>query len=466
MSLQIRAGFRALTPLLFTVLVAAAPDTVAESWRVLGQPFPLTNTRYAAEGGYPVLQSNGRELMLFWQKANRVRVAPVVPGQQNVGASILEGDTWGGSLDAIRMGANFVIADSSLQIRMLDSNAEPIGQVHTIDVSGWDPALAHDERRILLVYRSPIDVRTVVLGPTGAPETGTDRQLIALSSGPISYAVASNGSGFVVLLESRERIEVVFLDSEGRTVSQRTLATQTLSSEQTLTTAIASDGRDYLVAWSAGDRIDSAVIRADETVEPVFTIESTGENVRALSMNWSDSAWTLARATDSGLLVLNVDLSTKAAVVQGELVAQTREKKISLLASNGRAFVAWARDDGTYDGQIEVWDVAGGTTREAAWAASWQGLTAVASTPSDTLVAWNEDSTIRAGIRRHHDGRWIETEIAKTEIARPEESLHAVSDGRDFLVFTNDGTGFRTIHITERITASSIGNPAESCRLC
>ncbi len=65
----------------FIIAVFLSVSSLAATLPPFGAPFPLTNTRYGATSGAPLLRTNGHDAFVFWLD-DRLRVRRVVAGEK------------------------------------------------------------------------------------------------------------------------------------------------------------------------------------------------------------------------------------------------------------------------------------------------------------------------------------------------------------------------------------------------
>lgn len=458
--------------LVLTLPVAAAAPPF------FGEPFPLTNTHYAATTGIPTLATNGNTLVLAWSGDQSVRAARVIDGQRSTSRFVLP--TYG-SADEVAItwtGTHFLVAATSqfddlpaIMGRLLDANGTPVGQPFPLMLNATAPRLASNGTRTLLVYRDETasDVYTRVLQSDGTPPNGTFPQKIASRAafGPL-FDVATNGSGFMAVASTPEEVILARFDASGLFQSKRTL-TGSQGTARPRPTTIASNGTDYLVAWIDFSRQGFAtLVDANGASLPPIVFDEIVNSPNPLFLApksvWSGSDWVVSyvhkeqltqrvRAVHFDAGIRNVTgRETEVAVATSAVGTATlaRHKNAVRLVWSADRFPA---DDGM---AIATLPLASNSGTLITFDASDQTLLAAAGTQTVAVFVWIEqndrDSVVHLATA-DLGGFYLERElplVAQSAIA---------SAGQGFLLVVRDGPASVALRLDENGTP--VGNPKD-----
>ncbi|HYH07428.1 MAG TPA: fibronectin type III domain-containing protein [Thermoanaerobaculia bacterium] len=156
--------------------------------------------------------------------------------------------------------------------------------------------------------------------------------------------------------------------------------------------SIASDGRDYRALWTIDGELHAATIRENGDVEPATVIDA---GVTAHSVTWDGSAYRTAYVADGTPRHIALDGSSRSA-------------ELAPMIGAGE-----------------------------------QTLAATASTANAALLVWNENGDTRIGVRTR-GGVWRERLLVSNERA-----VAASSDGREFVVITQNDDGWLATTLDE-----------------
>lgn len=413
----------------FAILLAAS---LRAQLPPFGQPFTLTNTRYKSTSGSPVLRTNGRDAFLFWTN-NKLRVTRLDENETTPGRAVFDFDVTDRSyFDAVWTGSHFlVIASDTINSyrlfgRLIDASGAPAGDAFPIAPLGqgvW-PRMAFNGKYVLLV----VDGEAVVLTPGGTP-AGLEPVTFATGIVQDASLVASNGDRFAVVAPTGNDNTFFLFDADGQILLKRRLSDYSFRR-----TALASDGKRFLVAESRDNFIVTGIIDADGTFGPAAQLEySYYPLFFAPELAWNGSHWLVAyrdpQYADTILVEADGDART---VLTRTSVGYALEP--AMIAAGSRVLIAYRH---TADGTIYAGNVPIDDDRDAvSFSAAPQQLLATAASSSATLAVWSEPSffgpVTHAGIRTR-EGKWREWEISYTA-----SQAVAASDGQNFLVILDD----------------------------
>lgn len=434
---------------LLLVCLLIAPILLAQAPVRFGEPFPLTNTRYAnVPAMETVLVSNDAGTFLFWLADEGVRVTKTGAQEPQGGRLVLEAlrpiEVQGRIFDVVWTGAHFLVAATAyngatyeIAGQLLDANGTPVGARRTLVDNGTAPILSASRSSILLLY-SAGRTRGRLLDLSGAP-AGTD--LFLSDAGSTQPAVASNGSGFAVVINGSGRRETTMLSATGAITAQTSMT----ASDTGL--ALGSDGADYLLVTNSRNATDAHLLRASGSYER--TTKLAGGALASPDVAWNADRYIVVVIVSfpREFRVLEVDREARA-VLNSETRAYLEPSTPGIAARAGRAHIAY----GTNPVLVSRLPLAGNQPEVATHAALDQKLLAAASSTKATLVVWSEGQ-LRAGIR-HSDGRWRERVIEGVEATY----AVAMSDGNEFLLMAPsaaDPTKFVAIPIDGNGTPQS-----------
>jgi hypothetical protein len=452
------SGMRAAVILMFAVEVLAAQTLH------VGEPFPLTGTRYATTRGHqPLLLSNGVDPVVFWNDGRYVRVVRAGAGVVSPSRVILNAYPGEPEYDAVWTGRQFLVVAGGVSGQLVAANGEPLGEPFFI-VAGRRPRVAFNGRNVLLIYTKPFsnEIDTLLLSADGKVVASPHLSGMTADAGPV--AVASNGSTFAAVAPRAVEPRLLQFDAGGN------LTSETLLGTYGSTATIATDGRRYLAAVACGgggpcSPAYTRLVDANGSVGPAVEHDALLPPFPFQpSAVWSGSEWIVAYVrglSDSSgtLTVFHLDAAT-AQIAKRE---QQTAGGSALATVGGRVLAAWVGDryyDTIYVGELPL---GSGVVTPVSIAPTHQLLAVAASTANGTLVAWQEIgggvTTLYTGFRAASGG-WTERRV----LAFPPNSgcyycyenmlnVFAASDGNEFILLT--GLTLRRLDAA----GAPIGNP-------
>lgn len=252
--------------------------------------------------------------------------------------------------------------DSSVQTRLLSVRFDQQGKViqgptdlrpsgsiplnplialmgNTAALVGRVPVPGHSSQHVLEIRVAPT-LRTLFSQPSiEIPRAAMPRE---------TPAVATNGANVLVAFRERAvprgplRVAATLLRRDGTPVDGSVIALGS-SSCNGAAPAVATNGRDYLVAWTLTDAVRGAIVRGDGSLVPPFRIATSGPCTEApVSVAWNGSHY-LAVWTSASAQVLGVRISSDGAVLDATpFRIGSATGTIARVASNGTDFlVAW-----------------------------------------------------------------------------------------------------------------------------
>ena len=447
------------------VLLLLAFAAIAQPSEI-GEPFPLTDTRYATARGHdPLLTSNGRDPILFWSDDRFVRVTRLVNNRAGMSRAVLANDS-DSFYDALWTGSHVLVVGSGggwIFSRIVDANGEPRGEPFVI-AQGRSPRIAFNGKDVLLLYVpfGAQQVSALLLTGEGRPAEPLPRPLGVTSHGRI--AVASNGDSFAALVPHTFDPTLLLFDAHGQ------LTSSAIFGQYGLGVAIASDGRRYLGVAACGDggpcqTAYSRLIEADGAAGPAVDLDPPFRTKPSVA--WDGKNWSIAYLRDAHRLE-----GTTLQVVQLDPTAQRIERRgerpaveTSLGVFEGRLLAAWIGEQSR--GTIFVGDPFESTAAApASFAATQQVLPVSKSSADGVLVVWQErgggKTTLHTGVRAH-DGSWSERQILSVLPGDCyycyEETVNVMvaGDGREFLLYTH-GAAERVVRRLDG-NGNPIGDP-------
>jgi hypothetical protein len=404
----------------FAILVAAS---LRAQLPPIGQPFALTNTRYGTVSGSPVLRTNGRDAFLFWTNG-KLRVTRLAKSDTSLGRLVFDFDVTDRSyFDAVWTGTQFLVVsnDSNYQMwaRLVDASGEPAGdafRLATPDHGLW-PRMAFNGKYVLLI----VDNQSFVLTPDGQP-AGFAPQTFVNSLVQDASLVATNGSRFAVFTQVTNEQTLSIFDENGQLLTQRRFSDLFTFRR----TAIASDGRRFLIAQAIDNTINTTLVEPDGSFGSATQLEiATSTLFSAPIVTWNGSRWTFAYQAPVGSQTVIAESDADARFLTARRTIDSSQQ-LAMVAIGSRVVTSWVGVNGSiYTGEFPA--VSGDPV---SFGAMYQGLLASATSSSATLVVWLESGnpSIRAGIRTR-DGRWRESTIAALAVRAA-----AASDGQGFMV--------------------------------
>lgn len=445
---------------IFTLLSLLTFNAAAQPLH-FSQYAPLTNTRYGSEPGIPELVAVGRELLLVWSTPNNVRVARYTEGEKRVAQMVME--SYQRDADAVATGSTVLVAATfdgyanALMGRQLDANGNPIGDVFLIKAGAFEPKMAWNGQRLLLLYKSSNGVRLAVLSSTG-------RQILEdrfLGPDIFRYDIASNGTGFTAITATESAVRAITFDANGANVSTTSLAGPRVNGTVPREVAIASDGDDYLAVWTEGTSISAADVSSSGTASSAVVLENTTTitSAGAPSVIWAGDHYEVAyRAMGVAAEVRLLNVSGGSTVAQriANLPSSATTRTSLARAEDGRTHVAWTAGG---MGAVRVRATNGTDEGEAAsFGATEQTLMSSATASGSIMFVWYEmaDEQLRTHIGfRDRLGSWIERALG----TNLNQDAIAASNGTDFMVVTSNATDWLAYRITAAGTVS--GQPSK-----
>jgi hypothetical protein len=446
------------------VLVSIVAMTPASA-QSFGELFPLTNTRYGAAHGTPRLAANGRDFFLFWSTERQIRATSLAHSTPQLGHVVLDTNAkfdvaWNGEefLAASSRAVNEYSNDANIIGRLLDAEAQPLGGEFLIAEHGREPRIAAGPEAMVVVYRGTAgDTRVLVRGPHGE-STGTESW--ALPMGISGYAVATNGAGFVVAYAKAKETNTIGLDRQGRKVSEDALA-YPFGAVSYREVALATDGKRYLLAWSAQTAGGKGAMLLDENGSFVSPLTIGGGFSRSLSAVWTGSDWRMSWESKQGdgqlrarFLNLDRDVTRWSAEEESNSGGVVNP---SMAAIGERVMVAWslAGQPGSPSpggpALVVEMPLATHQPRVATYEARQQTLLATASSADARLVIWTEQdvngTSIHSGFHRN-DGQWTERVLPADGF--PATAAAAASDGTGFVVVITGGGTQKMLRLDAR----------------
>jgi hypothetical protein len=440
---------------------AAATSASAQSF---GELFPLSNTRYDAALGTPRLTANGRDFFLFWSTDRNIRATSLAQSTPQLGHVVLDTNAqfdvaWNGEefLVASSRALHDYSADAKIIGRLLDAEAQPLGDEFVIAEHGREPRIAAGPESMVVVYRGTAgDTRVLVRGPHGE---STGAESWAVPMGGSGYAVATNGAGFVVAYANAKETRTIALDRQGRVMAEDALA-YPFGAISYRELALATDGKQYLLAWTTQTGGGKGAMLLDENGSIISPLIFDGGFSRSLSAAWTGSDWTVSWESKQGdghlrarLVHLDRDVTRRSAEEES---AARNVVNPSMAAIDGRVMVAWslAGEGSALSGGpalvVEL-PLATHQPRVATYAAREQTLLATASSADARMIIWTEHdekgTSIHTGFHTN-DGQWTERELSADGF--PATAAVAASDGTGFVVVITGGGTQKMLRLDAR----------------
>lgn len=425
-----------LLPIALVALTIITTPVLAGA--AVGEPFLLTNTRYGPAVGYPTLLSSGRDVTLFWSSGTRLRATRVGTGLSGPSHTVLK-TSGADSYSAAWTGSHFLMVAGQANARIvgqkIDPTGQPIGASFLIVDGGSRPRIAFDGTTVLMLYfpANSDQIHTMRLSPDGVPLQATP------SPTGISadiQGLASNGRSFAAVASNRWERQVVLFDRDGTVRS-----TTPLTTDYTGHALIATDGERYLVADGSAGRLSTLLIEADGTAGlEIELVPRRGGEVHPTAVAWSGSRWVVAYIDDP----YNADETYAVAQLNGATRAVEAREEVpgrvaSMAVSGGQLTLAWLPGD---EIRLAQSSIAGGPSVTASFASAAQRIRGTASARHGTLVLWEEERTLHAGVRSA-DGHWTENELP----VRPAFAAAAASDGEGFAVIAQTMNGHSVLRL-------------------
>ncbi len=413
----------------------------------------------------PRVASNGEGYLVTWTDS-RAGNADVYATRVTATGTVLDGDGFGvsagssdeGTPSVASNGTDYLVAwtdfRSGSDKDVYASRVSADGEV--VDLSGIPiatgaynqvaPAIAANGASYLIAWSN------AHYGEIRASRVTADGQALELSQ-PIfsildAYAlvpsVASNGTDFLVAVSVwSEWEDMLFCDvyarrvgGAGAVLDDSPLVMGSAGGETAA--SVASNGSDYLIAWSRFDILASRVSDAG-VVQPKFVV-SMGTNAQVLPVVASNGrdflvAWEDERNDEVGAVYASrVNAAGKVLDVAGLLIRKRRGDELEV-ASNGAGYlVVWTES---------LWDPYGDRAR-----VFWRSVSAsgklgyeqsgdwgdaprqpsVASNGSDYLVVWDGDNVTRV----NETGEFIGSPLQLSNVSTRRSRV--ASNGKDYLV--------------------------------
>jgi hypothetical protein len=411
-----------------------------------GEPFPLTDTRYAGVREYvsdyfapdtPLLRSNGPDAFLFNYAERRLQVARIVEGEPRIPQPVFPFFVqYTYQFDVVWTGSHFLVVapdpdhDHQFYGRLVDATGAPVGTPFAIgELNGTFPRLAFNGRNVLMLYAS-LTLNSVVLTPEGRLTSFPPQEIGGLISEPA--VMASNGKRFAAIVWSgNEGFDDLYLFDENGQLSVR----RDIPSIGPLW-AIASDGDRFLAVNGYADEARALLLDADGATLTTLSLDpDTTHFHRRPLVTWAGFRWVTSTTASQTGRVVEVDKDARE-ILSTQTFPNTQ---VGVVTRRGKPFAIWWANKELlghdYPAGTESGEVIG---RQAVP----QDLLAVAASGNATLVLWYEEG-YRMGIRAS-DGRWTQ----RTLDAFPVRTLLAASNGHGFVVIAdNDVT-----HLSEEGT--------------
>jgi hypothetical protein len=454
------------------LLLLLAAEVLAAQTLHLGEPFPLTSTRYGtARGHHPLLLSNGVDPVVFWTDGRYVRAVRVGSGIVSPSRVILEANTGEPSYDAVWTGHQFLVVAGTRDVvggtgnqvaaRLVAANGEPLGAPFTI-VAGGLPHVAFNGRNVLLIYTEPFSTQVNTLLLTANGNVVASPRLSGMRADG-RVAVASNGSTFAAVVPRALEPRLLQFDGSGNLTSETILGTYGSSA------TIATDGRRYLAVGACGEGgpcspAYTRLVDADGSVGPAVEHDALLPPFPFQpSAVWSGSEWVVAyirglSGTTGMLNVFHLDAKT-AAISKRE---QQSAVESSLTAVGGRVLAAWVASRFYDTIYVAGLPLGSGVVTPVSIAPTFQILPVAATSANGTLVAWQElgsgVTTLYTGFRAA-GGAWTERPIFSFPpndcyyCYETTVNAYAAGDGNEFILVS--GLELRRLDAA----GAPIGNP-------
>jgi hypothetical protein len=437
--------------LLGCLAVVLSLPVSAQQLAPFGEPFALSNTRYApfresVSDFYapeaPFLRTNGVDAFVFLWDLNGIRVARVEAAPRIARLVLPFALTSSFLFDVVWTGSHFLVVAvdraRSFEIwgRLVDGNGVPSGEAFLMG-NGIFPALAFNGRYVLMIYSNGGENLSTVLLPDGSPAPFAPQQL-PNSLSVERAAVTSNGSRFAAVIPRGGQSPAAFVlfDDNGQILTQQTLAYE-------VSWAIASDGNRFLAlhAHAFGSALwlfdSDGALRASRSL-----LDAEERFYRDPLAIWSGTRWVVSRVASNEGQVLELDAEA-AEIVSTSWVHNTQ---VASGVLGGTVIGAWWANREIVVGPLPFET---GVTPVALQAAD-QRLLGTATSHHAALFLWNEAGGLRAGVRLF-DGRWREHVLGPVA-----GGVIAASDGEAFVVIA-DGEVLRLDTNGERIPGNPIG---------
>lgn len=411
--------------LLCATLAAAQPS-------FLGQPFPLTNTRYdQIWTSQTRLASDGRDFYVFWTSDGNARMTRVTAGERRAGKPVVSEAS--GIEDVVWTGAHFLVVVRDLEGRLagqlVTAAGERIAGAFPIAAGATGARVAANGSRIVVLYtkydtHDALWVATLTTMGT-LLETRPLLPRTTAESLSLRHAIASNGDGFAAVVLRSDSDRLITFGGEGEVRSMQTFGAGGKAA------AIASDGTGYLVVSTAGGSNNATRVGADGTMHETATLDESGT---VTSLVHTDDRWSASFHRDGHTHVAGLDPSGLSMAAAEAVALETAPGNVPQLASSKRrAMLLWNTPRSGH--HVAELPLEPGEGSPVLFGAAGQYLIATAAGPRSTLFVWVEPVkrgyTLYAGTLGG-DGVWREEILAAP--AAGFFDVHAASDGDGFAV--------------------------------
>lgn len=361
-------------PVRFLILLLFSSSLLAQA-SYFGDRAPLTNTRYGAMRGTPVLAANGAATFAFVSTAHDVRMARAGDATARPVLDAIDGD-------AVWNGSHFFVAGTSrgsIVARLVSANGEPQGNAFAI-VHGSKPRLAIDGDRIVLLYEQG-GVRSLLLTRDGAINGA--EQLLA--SNVRDFDVIANAA----LLATEEGVKLVTLTPNA------TIAAETrLSEVKADAVSLASNGSSALAVWTRDGGIDAAVV-ANGVAQEAFAI---AQNASSPSVIWNGSAFQAAFVANGAMRVASIDANARTATASDLAFTAAADQSLADAVSTANAALLVWNEQG--DARVGL-RARNGAWRERLLASNEEAVAAATDGQSFVVLTRNESGWTASWLDDH-----------------------------------------------------------------
>jgi hypothetical protein len=426
-----------------TLLLAAAVAAAAQSVPV-SAPTPLTNTRYAAVRvqSPAKVATNGRTFVAAWTANNLVRVSRIqTDGSAGVGLPI---DSSQDPPAIATAGDGYVVATTrtvfrDIYLHFLDENGRPTGNDLGPVASGFNPQLVANGSVIALFFggvQANFGKYEVVLldskGKQILRQQATPPEIVSIND----FAAATNGTSFQLVYSDSFHVYANELDASGGMSPRMQLYLAPTPGRQ-LQVSVASNGHNYLAAWSTDDGKLAAATIAAPAPPPASTIIATpsaGAQILRPRAAWNGTRYVVGYLDGSS----QSNSGTPRFAEIGPQITALTPRDLSAASSYDLSLAGTLATWTTTRGELLGTFINGTATNQRALTlgAAAEEFPAAASNGASTLVAWIESATdgasLRAGISGP-DRSWTELG-ALAPIVNPPPNVNVATDGSNYLV--------------------------------
>lgn len=453
--------------LVLTAILSSVAIVTPASAQSFGELFPLTNTRYDRAVGTPRLTANGSDFFLFWSTERKIRATSLAQGEPRVGHVVLNTSgpfdvAWTGevflAVSSRPVHENSPSLDANIVGRVLDADAQPLGEEFLIAEHGREPRIAAGPEGIVMVYRGTgNDTRVLVVGTRGQ---STGAESWAVPTRGMGYAVVANDTGFLVASSNENELRTIKLDRRGRAVAEHAIAYPMPSYREV---ALATDGERFLLAWCTNGAGGTATVPLDENGSFGATLVIGGGHARSLSAVSTVVGWNVSVESKRGTPQLRAHVyHLDRAVTTNLSREQSADAGVanpSLAVLNYRVMAAWTPVGTAGASSVVELPIAAHQPRVATFAATQQTLLATTSSADATLMVWSERSddgmSIHTGVRTH-DGQWSERELT-IPAGFEANAATAASDGIHFAVILEGLDIEKDSHVQKLMRLDELG---------